>query len=141
MNCCGLLESLQLKLDKSQAEKQHLDLYSLGSLLLGLACQNEYAIESVNESMAFVNSDFSEDFRDLLVMLLRKPMPNSFLTVFDVTSKIHHRILKEMNNQSRLNVSLESELAKEIQNGLFIFATVCLVVLEELSCGFDRPFV
>ena len=128
----GFLDSLRgVPADKSLRQLQAEDLEALAQLIIQLACMNlqsilrpkilfvvYFSFIECRSSLEFVGS-ISLDLKKVVHVILShcKNPSYEFLTVFDVSTMVHHRLLLELQNSMRSFDSIESELFKEYHNG------------------------
>jgi PAB-dependent poly(A)-specific ribonuclease subunit 3 len=79
--------------------------------------------------MEHISSTYSEQISELIIILCNKPSTMSFPTIDDIVQRIHGRVLDQIDKLNwyahegtsliicSYNDSLESELAKELENG------------------------
>jgi len=111
------LDALQIRSQKTIAELQYEDLFSLGKLVLSLACQSLDAIQHIGKSVELIASQYSSDLKSLVTYLLTKPKGGKLPTISTVSHMISHRLINEIHHTFGHIDYQEAELAKEIQNG------------------------
>lgn len=126
INGVGIMDTLAA--DRKQPHRtlsqlQHEDLYALGKLILALAtCTDPVAIPDINRSLHLVESAYAPDLSELIRLLLKTQGAKP--TIGEVVSLVAPRLIDHADLLFGHTDSLESELAKEMENGrLFRIAT------------------
>ncbi|KAI8886487.1 hypothetical protein K501DRAFT_244202 [Backusella circina FSU 941] len=118
LNGAGILDVLQFDGVHHFARYQQQDLFDFGKLLISLACHSTTAYQTLPSSLEYIGRYYSPDFKNVVLYLLSKPAPTK--TIDEVVKMIGPRILQEINQNHCYNDRLETELAKELENGRII---------------------
>ncbi|XP_052793703.1 PAN2-PAN3 deadenylation complex subunit pan3-like isoform X2 [Mya arenaria] len=129
LNCCGIFDVLTF--DNNQTNPMALtphyqqeDLISLGKVVLALACNSVMAIQrdNLHSSMELVARNYSADLKNLIVYLLgNQSRPRS---INDIMPMIGARFYTQLDSAQLRSDVLETELAKEVENGR-LFRLLC----------------
>eukprot|EP00027_Filamoeba_sp_ATCC50430_P018522 CAMPEP_0168565566 /NCGR_PEP_ID=MMETSP0413-20121227/13917_1 /TAXON_ID=136452 /ORGANISM="Filamoeba nolandi, Strain NC-AS-23-1" /LENGTH=657 /DNA_ID=CAMNT_0008597453 /DNA_START=148 /DNA_END=2121 /DNA_ORIENTATION=- len=115
---------------KGLVQFQYEDLLSLGHLILCLACKSLGSLQNINKSIEFLGSRYSQDLKNLVVYLLSKPSVN-FPSLDDIVQMLSSRMLQQIDALHDYNDNLESDLAKEYENGRLFRMLVKLGFINE----------
>ncbi|XP_060556604.1 PAN2-PAN3 deadenylation complex subunit pan3-like isoform X2 [Ruditapes philippinarum] len=135
LNCCGIFDVLTF--DNNQSNPMALtphyqeDLISLGKVVLALACNSVMAIQRDNlqTSMELVARNYSADLKNLILYLLGNQ--NRPRSINDIMPMIGARFYTQLDSAQLRSDVIETELAKEVENGR-LFRLLCkLGVINE----------
>jgi PAB-dependent poly(A)-specific ribonuclease subunit 3 len=124
LNCCGLLDALQMPHTKSLQALQYDDVLGCGQLVLCLCLQTTNAAADVSRALNFVGDHFSTELKTFLGrMVLRSNQPP---TSHELVQAMSAQLLNEFTRAQMHADRLEDELSKELHNGR-LFRLVCKV--------------
>ncbi|XP_075230352.1 poly(A) specific ribonuclease subunit PAN3 isoform X2 [Lycorma delicatula] len=108
---------------------QQEDLTALGKLLLALACRSLMAVqrENLQTSVELMSRTYSSDLRHLIMYLLSQQRRS----VVDLMPMIGTRYYSQLDNIQLHSDLVESELAKEMENGRLSRLLIKLGVINE----------
>ena len=131
LSCCGLLDMTCPDTARPLQQQQHEDLVALGRLLVCLACVSPTAAaqQSLQKSMGYIQASFSQEFSQLLMLLLSGGHP----TIHDVVALTSGRMMTRCAHNQWLVDAMLNELSKECENGRL------LRLLVKLNLVADRP--
>ncbi|XP_035680907.1 PAN2-PAN3 deadenylation complex subunit pan3-like [Branchiostoma floridae] len=138
VNCVGIFDVLTFDVNQSNPmalipQFQQEDLLSLGKVVLALACNSVAGIqrEFLQKAMELVTLNYSSDLKNLILYLLtNQGRPKS---VNDIMPMIGARFYTQLDAAHMRCDVIESELAKEVENGR-LFRLLC-----KLGIINDRP--
>jgi len=109
---------------------QQEDLTALGKLVLALACRSLMAVqrENLQTSLDLMSRSYSADLRNLVIYLLTG---SSRRSVVDLMPMIGARYYSQLDTVQFHNDILNSELAKEMENGRLCRLLVKLATINE----------
>lgn len=144
LNCAGILDILTSDTDSSgsgmMSHYQQEDLVALGKLILALACYSIEAVQrdSIQQSLEFVTRNYSNDLKSLIWHLLSSQVTSNPHSINEVMPMIGARFYSQLDStQGRCDL-LESELAKELDNGrLLRLLTKLGTILERSEFNMD----
>jgi PAB-dependent poly(A)-specific ribonuclease subunit 3 len=113
LNCVGILDVIS----PTEEDLRRKDIKAMGELLLNLASNNSQA-----PNLQEIRSQFSSDYCDFVQYLLEDPEVNLDI----IAQKIAPKILDELSHLHDHNDYVESELAKELDNGR-LFRLMCKI--------------
>ncbi|XP_052226138.1 PAN2-PAN3 deadenylation complex subunit Pan3-like isoform X2 [Dreissena polymorpha] len=129
LNCCGIFDVLTFDNNQSNPmaltpHYQQEDLISLGKVVLALACNSVMAIQRDNmqASMELVARNYSADLKNLILYLLGNQ--NRPRSINDIMPMIGARFYTQLDSAQLRSDVLETELAKEVENGR-LFRLLC----------------
>jgi len=140
LNCVGLLDALKVDPSRSVRDYQMQDLISLGRLVLALACGTLEVLADIPKTMdqIFMKMDLSMELRNLVVMLLSKPV-GAYPSVHDIAGAISGRIATQMEAALHVGDCFEEELKKEVDNGRLVrLLSKIGSIVDRPSCGSDH---
>eukprot|EP00026_Physarum_polycephalum_P002793 Phypoly_transcript_02801.p1 GENE.Phypoly_transcript_02801~~Phypoly_transcript_02801.p1 ORF type:complete len:778 (+),score=143.60 Phypoly_transcript_02801:127-2460(+) len=121
INCIGMMDVINFDPNKNIGQYQYDDLLQLGSLIVCIALRNTAAgtTQNIGKSLEYIGSHYSADLKNLLVGLLVKPPThsNSIHTLDDLCVAVTGKLFAEMDYLHSYTDMLQTELAKEIENG------------------------
>eukprot|EP01121_Diplochlamys_sp_Union-15-3_P019280 TRINITY_DN7234_c0_g1_i1.p1 TRINITY_DN7234_c0_g1~~TRINITY_DN7234_c0_g1_i1.p1 ORF type:complete len:418 (+),score=29.75 TRINITY_DN7234_c0_g1_i1:173-1426(+) len=115
INCLGIEDVLKADVGLSN-ESQREDILHLGRFLLILACKSMKATNNVSRSLEYIGRCYSSDFKELVISLLGNKDSLS-LTLDDVWRLLGPKLNVQIDSLYSYSDMLESELAKELENG------------------------
>ncbi|KAG2202075.1 hypothetical protein INT46_002004 [Mucor plumbeus] len=114
----SILDVLQYDGVLNVARQQQEDLLSFGKLIIALACNSLQSFTDIAQSFEYIARFYSPDLKNVILYLLSKPLPTK--DIDEVIVMIGPRILHEINCSQYYNDELESELARELENGRLV---------------------
>jgi len=132
INCVGVLDVINFDGGKNVSLYQQEDLFSLGKLILALACRSASAanVQHLQKSIEFISAHYSPDLKNLAIFLLKKH--NSITpTIDDVCAMITSHLMREIEHLHNYTDMLEAELSKELENGRLFRLLVKLGFINE----------
>lgn len=138
INGCGMADMIHY--DPSKLVLQQVDdLVSLGKLIMCLACRSAAAAQNVQRSLEWIGATYSGDVKTLVIFLLSKGGGGGYVpSIEDVVTRIAGRIVVHMDAALDRSDVLETNLAKELDNGrLFRIMTKLGHINERPEFGGD----
>lgn len=131
LSCCGLIDALQGP-NKSIQQLQAQDVHDLGLLILSLGCGSPLAAQNLAQSLDYLSTQFTQDLVGFVGFLLSGPKsPGVYTTVFEASQLITHRLLNHVGHAHTHMDFLDTQLARECQNGRLLRLLVKLGFVNE----------
>ncbi|ORY52958.1 hypothetical protein BCR33DRAFT_693378 [Rhizoclosmatium globosum] len=115
LNCCGIFDMINYDGGKNVIQFQQDDLVNFGRLIVALACGSLAAVHNLPKSLEYISRQYTPDVKNVILLLLSKR--SNYKSIDEVLNMIMPKILQEANSAYSYNDLLESELAKETENG------------------------
>ena len=112
----GVLDVLEYESKKRVTDLQREDMAALGHVLIQTACRSMQASHNMRKSIDFVTTHYSEDLKNFILILLS---PSTTTTVNDICTLpfMASHFLDDLDRVYSINISLDTELEKECENG------------------------
>jgi hypothetical protein len=97
------------------AVTQYEDILGLGNLLLRLACKSYTGSRVIEDQLQYVKTHYSAELRDVLAYMLTKGA-----TIEGLAEALAMRSMEELEKTCTCAEGLETELAKQLENGRIV---------------------
>lgn len=120
LNCCALLDVVTHGSGPNVSVHQQEDILALGKLLLALTNISTLAIQNVPKALDVLARSYSDELKNFVLFLLGNPPPGMGKTIEDVLQLLGPHILADLDAAHAVNDLLESDMAKELENGRLV---------------------
>ena len=133
LNGCAVLDVIQHDIQTNVSDLQLVDFVQFGRLMLALASNNPGAAHQMQKSMDHLSRSYSADFKDCVIWLLSPDQQDSSQpkTIDQFLRAIAGQVASFFNNALHLDDHLQSELARELENGRLVRLMAKLNTINE----------
>lgn len=120
INCCGILDVIAYDTHNDVPRQQKMDITMVAVLILGIACNDPNAWPNPEEPFDLTKRGYSAELNDLLKRILDEVDEGSPMPLEDIVTALAKHSMINFDAGLCYNDTLESELAKETENGRLV---------------------
>jgi len=120
LNCCSILDVLHFDAQRSIQDCQQDDYIAFGKVIMALACNNPHAFINAQKSMDYIGRTYTPELKSLLLYLFNGAPNGAARSMDDLLDLTQIHILQNFDSSQHQADSLESILARELENARLV---------------------